>query len=141
MWFCMEVGKRLRAAREAAGFRSAASAAEHYGWTASTYASHENGSRGMKLPEIEKYARAFRVDPSQLAFGGSGAKQKVAGVTEQTLETVIAFALSHEGVRQAPASEVTDLILDLCKYVTQSGDAGLANIVDFEVARREMRAG
>lgn len=60
-----ESSERLRVARERAGYKSALAAAKHFGWTPSTYASHENG----QTPEVPrdaaiKYARAFKVSPS-----------------------------------------------------------------------------
>lgn len=62
--------ERLKQARVEQGLASAAEAARRFGWTTSTYAGHENGSRGMKMDAAEKYARAFHVSPEWLMFGG-----------------------------------------------------------------------
>lgn len=51
--------ERLRAYREAAGFKSAADAARRYRWTASTLRSHENGNRTIGPDDAEKYAEKF----------------------------------------------------------------------------------
>ncbi|MBI1621475.1 helix-turn-helix domain-containing protein [Aquamicrobium zhengzhouense] len=61
--------ERLQIAREKAGFRSAADAAQNFGWGYSTYASHENGSRGLRLDSARKYARAFGTTPGWLLTG------------------------------------------------------------------------
>jgi transcriptional regulator with XRE-family HTH domain len=60
---------RLREARIAAGFTLAVDASRAFGWSASTYWSHENGSRGISRDRIMVYARAFRVRPDWLGFG------------------------------------------------------------------------
>lgn len=53
-------GKRLAAAREAAGFRSSRAAAIQYGWPESTYRAHEGGSRTIGQDDAERYTARFR---------------------------------------------------------------------------------
>src|SRR5262252_6547488 len=53
-------GRRLRAARQAAGFRSAREAALRYEWAESTYRAHEAGSRTIGPDDAERYAKRFR---------------------------------------------------------------------------------
>lgn len=66
----MSIGERLKQARSRAGYASARSAALAFGWTPSTYASHENGQTGTPpLEAIERYARAFKVTPDWLLLG------------------------------------------------------------------------
>lgn len=65
----MERNQRLKWARERRGFVSAAKAAEYLGIPYGTYSGHENGKRGIKDPELEMYARAYRVSLPWLAFG------------------------------------------------------------------------
>jgi phage repressor protein C with HTH and peptisase S24 domain len=65
----MTMHERLRQAREAAGFASAAEAALRYGWTVTTYRHHENGTRGFKREQAAIYARAYKVTPEWLLFG------------------------------------------------------------------------
>ncbi|MBB4063648.1 XRE family transcriptional regulator [Gellertiella hungarica] len=64
----VEIGKRLKAARERAGFKTARAAAESLGVTYSTYAQHENGTRGITR-EAELYARRFKVSLDWLLRG------------------------------------------------------------------------
>lgn len=71
----MEPYERLQQARENARFEQAIDAARAYGWTPSTYISHENGTRGL-MPEVaERYAKAFKVTPEWLLYG----RKKPAG--------------------------------------------------------------
>jgi transcriptional regulator with XRE-family HTH domain len=71
---------RLRHARTIAGYGGPADAARAFGWTYSTYAGHENGSRGIKLGTLRGYAAAFGVSFTWLVDGKgepkpSGAKR------------------------------------------------------------------
>lgn len=65
----MQMNERLKVARVNAGFESARQAAEAMGIPPSTYAAHENGTRGLGIDEVEAYARRFRVSREWLAFG------------------------------------------------------------------------
>lgn len=55
------IHQRLREARIAAGFPSAAAAATAMGINYQTYAGHENGKAGVGTNQAERYARKFRV--------------------------------------------------------------------------------
>lgn len=67
---CMgESNDRLKAARERAGFDSARQAAIRYGWTISTYGSHENGQTPVPQKAAEKYAAKFKVSPGWILTG------------------------------------------------------------------------
>lgn len=68
----MSVADRLKAARLAAGFESAADAVRRFGWKESTYFGHENGSRGFRTDTASEYARAFKVTQEWLLFGRGG---------------------------------------------------------------------
>jgi phage repressor protein C with HTH and peptisase S24 domain len=59
----------LKQARANAGFRSARAAAARFGWAPSTYAAHENASRGFGAEEAVTYGRNFKVNPQWLLFG------------------------------------------------------------------------
>ena len=61
--------ERLIAARQAAGFKSARSAALRFGWTLSTYASHENGQTPLPVRAAHDYAKAFKCSQSWLLTG------------------------------------------------------------------------
>jgi phage repressor protein C with HTH and peptisase S24 domain len=66
-----EPADRLKEARIRAGFETAADAATYLGLAAPTYASHENGSRGITVSKAGVYARAFRVSPEWILYGAS----------------------------------------------------------------------
>jgi hypothetical protein len=61
-------GRRLKAAREAAGYRTAARAAEALDVAWEAYAGHEGGRRGFDR-RIEQYAEAFDVSVEWLLNG------------------------------------------------------------------------
>lgn len=61
--------ERLTAARIAAGYESAAEAAEALGIKYQTYAGHENGNSGFRKDKGEKYARKFKVRFEWLMLG------------------------------------------------------------------------
>lgn len=70
--FDMEnMGSRLRAARIAAGFKSARSAAIRFNWLPSTYAAHENGQNEFDAEAAAKYAKAFQTTAARLLIGES----------------------------------------------------------------------
>ena len=54
-------GRRLEAARKAAGYRSGRSAALDNGWPESSYRAHEAGKRTIGQDDAERYARRFRM--------------------------------------------------------------------------------
>lgn len=64
-----EMGARLAQARKRAGYETVADAARSLGVKYPTYASHENGSAGIRHPVAEKYARKFRVSLEWLLTG------------------------------------------------------------------------
>jgi SOS-response transcriptional repressor LexA len=80
----MEPSDRLQKARQEAGYENAVDAARAFGWGQSTYISHENGTRGLKPPVAERYAKAFRVTPEWLLYG----KTKKAALTDPTKKMV-----------------------------------------------------
>lgn len=70
-----DIHDRLRQARIAAGFETMSDAARHFGWPISTYGGHENGTRGIKKPDLLKYAQAFDVSADWLFTGRSATPQ------------------------------------------------------------------
>lgn len=60
---------RLRAAREHAGFATAKEAAESMGVPVTTYAGHENGSRGIPAKRAVQYARKFKTTEEWILYG------------------------------------------------------------------------
>jgi SOS-response transcriptional repressor LexA len=58
--------ERLRAAREKAGYGSAADAARAFGWKEAAYRHHENGTRTFGPDAASRYGRAFKIKPGWL---------------------------------------------------------------------------
>jgi DNA-binding XRE family transcriptional regulator len=69
---------RLRRAREACGFRTAAAAADAFGWSRGTYAANENGNARFSWRCARRYAGAFGVETGWL-FEDSGPMRAVLG--------------------------------------------------------------
>jgi len=67
----MERAARLRQARIAAGFKSAAEAAARFGWPYATYSQHERGQAGIPRAAAD-YAKAFKVSEAWLLTGEGG---------------------------------------------------------------------
>lgn len=65
----MSKSDRLKEARKAAGFSSAAEAARSLGVKEPTYAGHENGARDFDDESAAIYARRYRVRPEWLIYG------------------------------------------------------------------------
>lgn len=108
----MELHERLTAARLAAGFTSAADAAEALGVVYSTYAGHENGSSGFRPATGEKYARKFKVRFEWLMRGAGSMKPD--GLPERRDPVVEAFSrvLPHlpEARRQRLLADLQDAV-------------------------------
>lgn len=63
------MNSRLREARIAAGFPTAAAAAKRFIWPLSTYAAHENGQNKFGEETALIYGRAFKCSAAWLLFG------------------------------------------------------------------------
>ena len=86
-----QVGDRLKQARLAAGYATAAEAAAAHGgqeggWHPQNVRDHEANRRGVDADQAERYGRAYRVDPAWLLFGGANRKPK-----GNTLVPVVGF--------------------------------------------------
>jgi transcriptional regulator with XRE-family HTH domain len=64
-----EIAKRLRAARKAAGYKSAKDFANEHGIPLSTYSQHETGKRSISAELIINYSSYFQVNPYWLLTG------------------------------------------------------------------------
>jgi transcriptional regulator with XRE-family HTH domain len=64
-----EIAKRLKAARKAAGFKSAKDFAKTRSIPLSTYSQHETGKRSINAELIISYSSQFQVNPSWLLTG------------------------------------------------------------------------
>lgn len=58
--------ERLRRARLARGYATAADAARAFGWPTSTYTSHENSTRGLRRDAARRYSQAFGIPLHEL---------------------------------------------------------------------------
>src|SRR5258707_8866898 len=58
--------ERLRQARIARGFETAAAAADAFGWNRNTYSSNENGHAPFSYRRAKEYAAVFGVRPEWL---------------------------------------------------------------------------
>lgn len=65
-------GQRLEQARLRAGYKTAQAAVERFGWTYTTYKSHENGQTAVPPEEAKVYAKAFGVTPEWIVFNVGG---------------------------------------------------------------------
>ena len=70
-------GERLRHARTAAGFSTAAEGAARAGVKYYTYVQHENGVRGIPSDKAAIYARAFAVEPQWILYGRGGRRRLI----------------------------------------------------------------
>lgn len=71
---------RLRQARQLSGYRTAASAAEAFGWKRFTYSSNENGNAPFSYRRAKAYAEAFGVRVEWL-YDADGPMSPLLGLT------------------------------------------------------------
>lgn len=71
-----EIHERLIWARKEAGFETAADAARALEVKEPTYHGHENGTRGLKIAEADRYSRRFKVSLEWLLTGRGPAKAR-----------------------------------------------------------------
>lgn len=101
--------ERLREARIARGFETAAAAADTYGWNRNTYASNENGNAPFSYRKAKEYAAAFGVRPEWL-YDAAGPMRPtpepgyvpVIGRVGANPEGLVLFATGQEGGDLAP---------------------------------------
>ena len=65
----IQIGARLREARNKAGFKTSASFAEKLGINKPTYSNHENGNRAISIETLMQYAEYLKVSWEYLATG------------------------------------------------------------------------
>ena len=104
----MEKYLRLKQSRLNAGFKTAAAASAYLGIPYGTYSGHENGSRGIRDDELQRYAKTFKVSLYWLAYGDqamrakikligqAGTKDAMAKGRHKTLEIDAAFPVPHD---------------------------------------------
>jgi transcriptional regulator with XRE-family HTH domain len=100
---------RLRQARLAKGFDTAAAAADAFGWNRNTYGSNENGNAPFSYRRAKEYAAAFGVRPEWLydAAGpmlpaGEAGYVPIIGRVGANPEGLVLFATGQEPGDLAP---------------------------------------
>ena len=101
--------QRLREARLAKGFETAAAAADAFGWNRNTYASNENGNAPFSYRRAKEYAVAFGVGAEWL-YDAAGAIQPAAanglvpviGRVGANPEGTVLFATGDDPAELAP---------------------------------------
>ena len=79
----MSMADRLRHAREAAGYKTATAAVEHFNWPSSTYRAHENGQNNYSPVIAQLYANAYDVSAAWLLLGDDNQDQRRNSKTRQ----------------------------------------------------------
>lgn len=133
-----EQGKRLKAAREEAGFRTASAAVRSFPKSAKvkipTYGAHERGTRAMGPDDAEKYAKRFsalgaNVTASDILFGRSKSDDNMrdAAILEERLAPMLETAFLSVLAASDPNSNLSSSELQLLAAVgVQSVLAGLS---------------
>jgi phage repressor protein C with HTH and peptisase S24 domain len=100
---------RLREARMARGFETAAAAADAFGWNRNTYASNENGNAPFSYRKAKDYAAALGVRPEWLYDAAGPMRPSVepgfvpiVGMVGANPDGVVLFAVGQEPTDLAP---------------------------------------
>lgn len=131
--------KALKAARQGAGFSTAAAAAVHFGWSVSRYRSHEGGTRRFSHEDVRVYADAFGVRQKQLLEPNpriiesqlASARKKTKAQREQVARRLRAARILRG--YQTGVDAARDLDLAVPTYLKhEAGDNGLGTeLLDF----------
>ena len=81
----------------AAGYRSARSAAIKFGWSPSTYASHENGQTPVPIDAAFIYGKAFKTNAAWILLGVGPRQESIDAMLADQPESV------WEGAREMVA--------------------------------------
>lgn len=95
------LGDRLKRARKAAGFETAADAARALGIPDQTYFAHENGSRGFRSGRGKVYARRFKV-PYEWLMTGDGSIDAPASRVQAEIIPIPVVGWVEAGVWREP---------------------------------------
>ena len=85
----LEAAHRLKDARVARGYASAAEAAEAFGWNRNTYASNENGNAPYSFRSARRYGEAFGVSAAWLYEGLGTPESDVAETPTEATERLV----------------------------------------------------
>jgi transcriptional regulator with XRE-family HTH domain len=81
----IRLGARIRAARKAAGFKTAKAFLKKYKVPASTYSQHESGARTPEDERLKFYTQVFGVDFNWLKTGKGQPFKKITPFKKETL--------------------------------------------------------
>lgn len=142
---------RLKEARIAAGFATAADAARAIGVKTPTYSRHENGSRGITPDAARLYGRAFKVGPEWILYGRA---PEAGAPTEEAVDLVNVYdvqASAGNGVvvydEQAVAqlafppgylAKLTSAKPKDLKIISVKGDSMLPTLADDDVVMLDL---
>jgi SOS-response transcriptional repressor LexA len=98
----MSAANRLKQAREAKGFETAAEASRRFGWNASTYQQHENETRSITMKSAKVYSEMLGVTPEWIMFGTESSRASVPVMGHVAAGSEIFTATSGELDRIEP---------------------------------------
>ena len=128
---------RLREARIASGYRTAAEAARVHRWPLPTYYGHENGDRPISKAAAERYAAAYRIEVTSLLYEvppRPGRRGESLDVERLTL--MVAYLLQWRGL---PEDEAEILARGVTEFACKPPTPGEGS-PDRDTARIEARA-
>lgn len=105
-----ERATRLRQARMKAGYTSAQSAAEAFGWGVSGYRHHENGTREFDLETAQRYARAFRADALWLLGMTSTAAPDIPPTRSSDVGDTVGIVQLDLSLSMGPGALIEDFV-------------------------------
>lgn len=127
----IQIGKRLRLAREHAGFATATLAAESLGMKYPTYAGHENGNRGV-VRKAEQYARRYRVSLDWLLRGlGAGPGETDEVISDKAIDIPLLTTISAGELQR-------DDVIDEAKGTVTVGQLPIGDWIALEVSGDSM---
>lgn len=101
--------RRLKQARERAGFKSGADFCRAHELPESTYRSHENGTRGISLPQARLYARLLNVPLNWLLEGKEGDDIEADYLAKPAVK--LTAEIMFEAIRDGRYKSVSPVIL------------------------------
>lgn len=131
----LKIGSRLRAARKAAGFKTALAFCEKFAIPLSTYSQNESGIKAPRAEALKNYADYLGVNLDWLKTGLgmpiTGANIAIASQITQTLsEDEIAEELLSQRYAQSPIDE--SLLSELLKVLLEHFQAKNAEKIDLD---------
>lgn len=114
-----EVSKRLRLARERAGYKTAAEFCRANELPESTYRSHENGTHGLLPPQARLYARRLGTTMSWLLEGkdGDDIEANYLAIPAVKMTAEIMFEAVRDGrYKQIQPVLLADMLTELSRH-------------------------